>query len=81
MNASALMQEMVVNTPTTIELDGISHMDLFQRVTVNVTVLDVKEVETVGDKHEQDVIVGDSSGTAKVTLWEENVDKLKNGEC
>ncbi len=40
-----------------------------------------EKVETVGDKHKQDVIVGDSSGTAKVTLWEENVDKLKNGEC
>ncbi len=57
MNVSALMQEMVVNTPTTIELDGISHMNLFQRVTVNVKVLDVKEVETVGDKHKHDVIV------------------------
>ncbi len=28
MNVSVLMQEMVVNTPTTIELDGISHIAL-----------------------------------------------------
>ncbi len=81
MNVSALMQEMVVDTPTTIELGGISHTDLFQKVTVSVKVLDVKEVERAGDKQKQDVIVGDSSGTAKVTLWGENVDKLTNGEC
>ena len=48
MNVSALMQDMAVNTPTTIELDKVSQMDLFQKVTVDVKVLDVKDTETVG---------------------------------
>ena len=63
------MEEMVTTTPTTIELDAVSHWDLFQKVTVNVKVLEVKQTETVGAKQEHGVIIGDNSATAKVTLW------------
>lgn len=59
LNVKALMEEMVTTTPTTIELDAVSHWDLFQ----------VKQTETVGAKQEHDVIIGDNSATAKVTLW------------
>ena len=37
--------------------------------------------ETVGEKQKQDIIVGDNTGTTKVTLWEENVYAFQNGEC
>ena len=46
MNVLALMQDMAVNTPTTIQLDKVSQMDLFQKVTVDVKVLDVKDTDS-----------------------------------
>ncbi len=69
LDVSALMQEMA---PAAIELGQVPTVELFQKVTVNVKVLGVKDVETVGDKRKQDIIVGDSSGTASHSLGREH---------
>lgn len=44
-------------------------------------VVDVDSVmEVSGGKKKQDVLVGDSTGVARVTVWESEIGKLKEGE-
>ena len=51
-------------------------------VTVDVKVQKAMDAEFVSTgKRKQDVTVCDSSGFNKVTLWEENIDTLKEGAC
>ena len=79
-NVPALMEEMVAAVPKSITLDGISRMEVFQKVTVNVKVLEVKETVPVAGKRKQDDIAY-YTGTAKVSLWEEHVDAVRDSEC
>lgn len=44
-----------------------------------VKAVEVKEFQELGDKIKQDVIVGDLSGTAKITFWEEHVGCMQQG--
>ena len=55
-NVPALMEEMVAAVPKSITLDGISRMEVFQKVTVNVKVLEVKETVPVAGKRKQCII-------------------------
>ena len=48
----------------------------YDRVTVRITALKVKDVVTVKNKQKQEVIVGDDSGTTTFTLWESNIGKM-----
>ena len=55
-------------------------MDLFVKMIVPaVKAVEVKEFQELGDKIKQDVIVGDLSGTAKITFWEEHVGCMQQG--
>ena len=67
-----------IDSPTTITLDQLKSTNAYEKVIVNIKVLRCKEPVQVGaGKTKQDVIIGDQSGTAKVTLWEEHVGDLK----
>ena len=61
-------------------LAEIPGLELYTKVTVAaVKAVEVKEVEQLKEKVKQDVIVVDRSGTAKVTLWEDNVGEIEQG--
>ena len=50
----------------------------YDRVTVVVKVVQVDDVmEVAGGKKKQDVIVSDKSKSCRVTIWEDEIDKLK----
>ena len=51
-------------------LAEIPELELHTKVTIAVVkVEEVKEMEQLTEKVNQDIVVGDQSGTAKVTLW------------
>ena len=65
-----------------ITVQQVSTLTEYERVNAKVKVLVCeKPIVFASGKTKQEVTVGDESGTACVTLWEENVDKLKQGEC
>lgn len=52
----------------------------FQRVTVNIEVVEVKSplyVNTPEPKLKQDLIIADDTGNAKATIWEKSVNSLE----
>ena len=53
---------------------------MFQKVTVNIKVIDVKDETQVGGKVKQDVLVTDKSGTVPVTVWEANINSMVKDE-
>ena len=53
-------------------------MDDFEKVTVNVKAIAVKDPTQIGDETEQDILIVDKTGTANVSLWEDNV-QTRNG--
>lgn len=61
-----------------IPLKGLSGIPPFTRVTCEAKVVQVEEpTETANGKTLQNVMIADSSGMAKVTLWESDVHKLE----
>ena len=67
--------------PDLIMLDELPQLDQYQTVSVNVKVLIVKiEEEVKRGLMKQDCTVGDTTGTATITLWEDNVGTLAEGE-
>ena len=59
-------------------LINLTNLQNFQKVVVRIKVLDVSDVVMVtGGKRKKDVVVADHSATSKVTLWEEDIDKLE----
>ena len=64
-----------------LKTSQFSRMEVFQKVTVNVKVLEVKETVPIAGKRKQDIIIADQTGTAKVSLWEEHIDTMRDGAC
>ena len=63
-----------------INLDELQGLQTYQSVDVTVKV--VREGEATKVKNGltyQDIVVGDATGCAKVTVWEKNVGELKEG--
>ena len=61
-----------------IELKEVQGLVPFQRVSCEVKVVNVDAVmEVSGGKKKQDVLVGDSTGTVRVTVWESEIGKLE----
>ena len=59
-----------------MSINKLNTMNQYDRVTVQVTALKVKDPVTVKNKQKQEVVVGDDSGTTTFTLWENNIGKL-----
>ena len=61
----------------TISLDQLPDLDQFQRVSVTVKALRVDDLQQIpSGKMKQDVLVGDSTRTARLTLWEEEIGSM-----
>ena len=62
------VQSLLVETEAlNITLDTLQQRELFQKVTADIKVYEVKDPVTISNKSMQDVLI------ARVTLWEENV--------
>ena len=68
------------NSPEEITLDALQSKFIFAKVTVNVKVHKASDPEMVRTgKQKQEVSIADQTGSAKVTLWEEQVGSLTEG--
>lgn len=57
-----------------ITLDKLQTLASFQRVVVEAKVVRVDDsMEVTGGKVKQDILIGDSTGTGRLTVWEEEV--------
>ena len=71
---------MVHEPITEVTLDQLERLQMYHRISVRVKVVNVKEVLELKDgSKKQDLIIGDSTRTAKLTVWEKNVTSLKIG--
>lgn len=71
---------LVTSASTEIGLDQLQGLQNYQKVTVRVKVVSVKEEsEAQGGLRMQDYIIGDATGAAKLTVWERNVGIFKEG--
>ena len=71
---------LVCNTSNEITLDQLQDLNSYQRVVATVKVVSTQEVKEVkSGLRKQDYIVGDATGAATVTLWENNIGALKVG--
>ena len=64
-----------------ITLSNISQMKQYDKVTVKAKVIKVNPVVLVGTgKHKQDVHIADNTGCTVLTLWEDDIDMLEEGQ-
>ncbi len=64
-----------------ITLDKLAELPDFQRVTVAVKAVRVDQpVHVVGGKRKQEIMLSDSSGKSKLTLWEGDIGKISQGK-
>ena len=65
-----------------ITLDTLNTLPQYDKVTVNVKVLQLLKTEEVGQdkKVKRDVLVADRTATAKLVLWEQHVNHLEEGK-
>ena len=60
----------------------LSQMQQFQKVNLEIRVIKVNPpVTLVGGKQKQEVVIADSTRTSKLTLWEDDIDSLKENLC
>ena len=58
-------------------LDQLPDLEQFQRVSVTIKALRVDAPQQIPTgKMKQDVIIGDSTGTTRLTLWEEEIGSM-----
>ena len=69
--------EDVPSTPNVIKIIDLPSINNFQRVSVDIKVVAINEpLNVAGGKTKQDITVADDTSTARLTLWQENVDTL-----
>ena len=61
-----------------IVLSELTDLYPFQRVTVEAKVVRLEDIGAVpGGKKKRDVVISDSSGSARFTVWESEIDKVE----
>ena len=65
---------MVDTSAKVVTLDKPEGLEVFDRATVNVKVVELKEI---GGKSKTDIIIADGSGTARVSVWEGHVNTME----
>ena len=63
----------IATASKTVILSSLESLDVFQKVTVNIKVVELKDETQVGGRVKLDVCVADGSGTGRVSVWEGNV--------
>lgn len=67
---------------TTITLDQLSDMKEYDKINVKAKIIDVHSPQVMnGGKTKQEVIMVDTTGTATLSLWEDDIDSFKLSEC
>lgn len=70
------------NDSDIVVLANIRDLPLFKRVTVTVKAVFVSEpVEIKGGRRKQDVVIADPTGRCRLTVWEEQIGKVKEQHC
>ena len=70
-------QQVAPDSPSIITLGQLHDIQDFQRVSVDIKVVDIHEpIQVTGGKCKQDMTVSDSTATARLTLWEEKVNSM-----
>ena len=75
-----VVREELIHTAeaTLINLSDIKDTPCFERFSVKVKISDLDEVtEVKGGKKKRDVVVKDVTGVCRITLWEEEIDKVE----
>jgi hypothetical protein len=63
---------------TTISLNELDGMEEFAKVNIHAKVIELSTPQIVnGGKRKQEVVLGDDTGTATLTLWETDIDCLQ----
>ena len=76
MNASVVMAVKNAN------VGEIGDLQLHKSFNICVEVLSVADEETVGaNLRKQDVVVADSTGSARLVLWEKEIGTMRVGDC
>ena len=60
-----------------VDVCKLQELALFQLVTVEVKAGVDDCMEVAGGKRKQDILVGDASGSVRLTVWEAEVGKVK----
>ena len=76
LDVTALMAD-IATAPKIVTLLSLDSLDVFQKVTVNIKAVELKDETQVGGRVKRDVFVADGSGTARVTVWEGNVNAME----
>ena len=63
----------IATASKTVTLSSLESLDVFQKVTVNIKVVELQDETQVAGRVKRDVSVADESGTARVSVWEGNV--------
>ena len=72
----------VSTSDTSVPLGSIPQLHNFQTIIVIAKILSIGDpVEVKTGLTKQDLIISDSSGTAKLTVWQDDVDALSVGTC
>ena len=79
LNVSTIMVQMATVSKT-ISLT-LADTEVWEKVSVNVKVVEVKEVFQLHDRVKQDVIVADQTGAVRVCLWEDHVHCMEKKKC
>lgn len=70
-----------IDTPMLISLDQLPDIQDFQRVSIDIKVAYLYEpLRVTGGKRKQDIVIADSSTTARLTLWEERINSMDEEE-
>ena len=79
LDVASLMAD-VTTASKVITLSSLDSLDEFQKITVNVKVLELKDQTEVGGKAKRDIFVADESSTARVTVWEGHINTMDQDE-
>ena len=60
-----------------VTLSSLESLDVFQKVTINIKVVELNDETQVVSRVKRDVSVADESGTARVSIWEGNVNAME----
>ena len=69
----------IATASKTITLSSLESLDVFQKITVNIKVVELKDEMQVGGRVKRDVSLADKSGMARVSIWEGNVNAMEKG--
>ena len=75
LNVASLMAD-IATASKTVTLSSLESLGVLQKVTVNINVVELKDETEVGGRVKLDISVTDGNGTARVSVWEGNVNMM-----